>query len=145
MIVEETIFFDQKRRERFRRFSTLAGIYCRGYSLPLQRAVSDFGADHAFNKVGNKLKEHYGIEVATESARKMTERHAQVMRQKEALINEALSKGKEPQKASIIGEVDGSMVPIVEFKTPSEEGDIFDKRKHKTHCYCEAKLSLAHA
>jgi hypothetical protein len=29
----------------------------------LQRAVTDFGADVAFGKVPQKLREHYGIEV----------------------------------------------------------------------------------
>jgi hypothetical protein len=32
-------------------------------SIPLQRILTDFGADIPFRQVLEKLKEHYGIEV----------------------------------------------------------------------------------
>ena len=34
--------------------------------------ITDFGADEPLNKINQKLKEHYAIEVATDSARKIT-------------------------------------------------------------------------
>ncbi len=40
-----------------RPFSALAGVNCRGSSLPLQRVMTDFGADEAFGRVPAKLKE----------------------------------------------------------------------------------------
>ncbi len=57
------MFFDKARKQRFRPFFILAGIGCREYSIPLQKAITDFGADVPFNKINSKLKEHYGIEV----------------------------------------------------------------------------------
>ncbi len=48
----------------------------RSYSQALQRAVTDFGADHAFNKVSEKFVEHYGITVSTSMVRVITEHHA---------------------------------------------------------------------
>ncbi len=41
--------------KQFRPFSTSAGIHCRGCSLPLQRVIVDFGADHAEGLVPEKL------------------------------------------------------------------------------------------
>ena len=43
--------------KRFRPFSQTAGITCRCCSIPLQRIVTDFGADHAFCQVPPKLEE----------------------------------------------------------------------------------------
>ena len=54
---------------RVRPFCTSSGVRPRSYSRRLQRIVSDFGADHAFGQVGAKLQEHYGIDLAAESAR----------------------------------------------------------------------------
>ena len=61
--------------KQVRSFASSAGVVCRGYSLGLQRAITDFGADKAFGKVPKKLKEHYGIEVPESMAREITERN----------------------------------------------------------------------
>ena len=60
---------------RLRPFSKSAGVAC--CSQPLQRAVVDFGADHAFGQVPDKLKEHYGITLPASTIRHITERHGQ--------------------------------------------------------------------
>jgi len=39
-----------------RPFSAVAGVSCRCSSLPLQRVMTDFGADEAFGRVPAKLK-----------------------------------------------------------------------------------------
>jgi hypothetical protein len=36
----------------------MVGVHCRGYSLPLQRRMTDFGADVTFAEVTKKLQEH---------------------------------------------------------------------------------------
>ena len=67
--------FEQEFRKpgkRFRPFSRSAGISCRCCSLPLRRAVTDFGADHAFGRVPEKLKEHYGITLPAGTVRSLT-------------------------------------------------------------------------
>ncbi|BBI17161.1 hypothetical protein [Neochlamydia sp. S13] len=51
-------------------------VRCKGYSLPLERAITDFGADIAFGKVGEKMKEHYGIEGSSSMVRLITQKHA---------------------------------------------------------------------
>jgi hypothetical protein len=61
------LFYDKRRKQQTRPFSLLAGLACRCYSTPLQRVITDFGADHPFGGINQKLKEHYGIEVPVDS------------------------------------------------------------------------------
>lgn len=121
---------------RFRPFSEGANVQSRSYSLPLQRAVCDFGADHAFGEVAKKLKEHYGIEVSDSAARTITEHHASMMEDRLEMEAPAF-----PKADMIIAESDGSMIPIVE--TSDDAG--LDHRKNKQLFWKEARLSLAHA
>lgn len=51
-------------QKRVRPFEKAAHVICRGYSLPLQRVMTDFGADESFSGAAKKIKEHYGIEVS---------------------------------------------------------------------------------
>lgn len=103
--------------------------------MPLQRVLTDFGADHAFGRVPQKLHEHYGIEMPVSTVRKITERHAQQMHeQRETAVLPLTTLGCRQQ----IGEIDGCMLPIV---TSSEDGD---KRKHKKLHWQEARLALVH-
>lgn len=121
--------------QQLRPFLASAGITPRGYSIPLQRAVTDFGADHAFGRVPKKLQEHYGIDIPVSSARKLTEFHAQQIheQQEPAILPEA--EGCLQQ----IAEIDGCMLPIV---TVTEEDG--DKRKKKKLHWQEARLALVH-
>ncbi len=115
----------------------MAEIRCCGYSRPLQRAIADFGADVPFARVGEKLKEHYGITVCASAAATVTYRHAQKLTpediQPQALVKPA---------SVLIAEADGSMIPIVECGgTDAADGEA-DKRKRRRVFWKEARLSL---
>ena len=73
----EALFY--RPGQQLRPFMTSAEITPRCCSRPLQRAMTDFGADHAFAQVPKKLREHYGINVPESTARKITLHHAQQM------------------------------------------------------------------
>lgn len=118
----------------------ISGIETRGYSLVLQRRITDFGAETPFNKVNERLKEHYGITVPENSARTITLRHAH---QTKIYQDGQLGKIESLGKACIISETDGSMVPIVKTRDFMESEKI-DRRKGKQLIYREAKLTLAH-
>lgn len=110
--------------------------------MPLQRRVTDFGADVAFGRITGKLKEHYGISIPVSSARRITLARAEEMRQAEALqtaIPEC--KGKD----CVIAEVDGSMIPVVTHGVKAAGEDPVDRRKEKEVGYKEARLSIAYA
>lgn len=116
------------------RLGTVIGVVCRTASGPLQRVLTDFGADHAFGRVPGKLKEHYGIEMPASTIRRITERHAErCLKEESARLIEV----KPAAGRVFIGEIDGCMVPIME--TPEGEGD---HRKHKQLSWKEARLCL---
>lgn len=102
-----------------RPFSQSAEVTCRGCSLPLQRAVTDFGADHAFGQVPDKLQEHYGISLPSSTVRHITESHAQRMYENPPERIEAYP--SEAGQEYVIAETDGSMVPIVEIDENAED------------------------
>lgn len=106
--------------------------------------ICDFGSDYAFCAVNKKLKEHYGITVPSSIPRIITEQHAQSITNMSTALELPLGVGADV----VIGESDGSMIPIVETYIPevSEETDKkMDRRKHKRLFWKEARLSLAHA
>jgi hypothetical protein len=56
--VAEQSYRHSPSRRQLRPFSQKAGVQCRGYSRPLQRALVDFGADESFGGAVEKLREH---------------------------------------------------------------------------------------
>jgi hypothetical protein len=124
-----------------RPFSYTAEVTNRGYSLQLQRSITDFGADVSFQKIPKKIKEHYGIDVPITSSQKITEDHAKSIKEKEELLRDI------PDKAGVewlICETDGTMIPIVDTFERNEEGKPIDKRKTRSVRWKEGRLSLAH-
>ena len=68
--------YNKNNGKIFRPFSLLAQITNKKYSVPLERAIVDLGADNPFEHVSKKMKEHYGITLATSAALRITEKHA---------------------------------------------------------------------
>lgn len=112
----------------------------RGYSKPLQRRITDFGADVPFGRISYKLKEHYGIEVPTTSAQAITEEHARKVRKNECLQTEIPERTGVKQ---VIAELDGSMIPIVSTDNIPSGDKPIDRRKTRQVCWKEARLALA--
>jgi hypothetical protein len=104
--------------------------------MPLQRAITDFGADHAFGQVPKKLQEHYGIDIPVSTARNITGFHGQQMLKQKEIVSLPLTV---PGCLQQVGEIDGCMLPIVTIG--EKEGD---KRKQKTLHWQEARLVLVH-
>ncbi|HYQ92880.1 MAG TPA: ISKra4 family transposase [Candidatus Competibacteraceae bacterium] len=119
-----------------RPFSAAAGVRCRCRSLPWQRVMTDFGADNAFGQASHKLKEHYGSEMPVSTIQRTTEQHAQRLYDSEAarVIGPGTAAG-----VIFVGEMDGSMAPVVE---PSPEAE--DKRQGKVLSWKEVRLNLVH-
>ncbi|WP_221901217.1 hypothetical protein [Bathymodiolus platifrons methanotrophic gill symbiont] len=99
--------------QQIRPFSHSVGISARCCSLPLQRVMTDFGADHAFGKVPKKLQEHYGIEMPVSTIRTVTENHGQQMNSQRESSTLPVVTGCQQQ----IVEIDGCMLPIVTTRT----------------------------
>lgn len=125
-----------------RPFSVAAEVHCRGYSLPLQRIITDFGADVPFGKIPTKLQEHHGICVPVSSAQAITQQHAeQVLHiQLDTLEREIPST---EGTACLIVEMDGSMIPIVTTEATLVEGEKIDHRRTRQIGWQEARLTFA--
>jgi hypothetical protein len=121
-----------RRGAQVRPFCERSQISSREYSLPLQRALTDFGADHSFAKAAKKMREHYGIELPASGARCCTLAHAKASG---AVQHEAPKRSV----ATLITEMDGTMLPIVTTRTGPE----LDGRKGKQLSWREARLCLA--
>ena len=119
-----------------RPFRALAGVTCRCSSLPLQRVMTDFGADHACGRVPAKLQEHYGIAMPVSTIQRTTEHHAEGIDEQEAarVIAPGTATG-----GLFIGEMDGSMVPLVE---PSADAEY--QRQGELLGWKEVRLNLVH-
>jgi hypothetical protein len=103
----------------------------------LQRVVTDFAADVSFAQAMDKLVEHYGVLLCESTIRRITEHHAQ------QIFDSHTPQGTWPQQPgcdTIIAEMDGGMVPLVD-PDPTQT----DQRKGKRLQWKEAKLCLAHA
>lgn len=98
--------------------------------------MTDFGADEAFGRVPAKLREHYGIEMPVSTIQRTTEQHAQWIYDQEAARE--LSPGTAAD-VIFVGEMDGSMVPVVE-PAPTAA----DKRQGKGLSWKEVRLNLVH-
>ncbi len=121
-----------------RPFSEAAGVQCRGYSLLLQRRLTDFGTEKSFERAARQLQEHYGLEVGASTVRRITEGHGQQLHGKPELVQGPASVAG--GVAQIIAEIDGSMIPIVSLD-PAQEGD---QRKARQIGWKEARLVLAY-
>ena len=119
-----------------RPFAVAVGVECRGYSLPLQRVLVDFGAEESFGRAVERVREHYGIEVPASAVRRETERHGARLQQQQETQRET-TLGPEAGVAVLVTEMDGSLLPVVETGTQG------DKRKQRRLHWVEARLCLA--
>ena len=126
---------------RIRPFSHSANVTTNCYSRPLERCITDFGADDAFAKVPNKLKEHYGISIPSHAPRTITEKHAKKINDSKSLKDLFPKNGAE----YIIAETDGSMIPIVTIAARTTDEESSDGRKRRKVGWKEGRLSLAHS
>ena len=113
-----------------------AEVTCRGYSLGLQRILTDFGADHSFAQAVAKVKEHYRIEVPASTARLQTHKHAAQIKHRQPEIDRLPAGGVR----QVIAQSDGCLIPIVNI---AEKGPK-DRRKRRLLDWQEARLSLAY-
>ena len=84
--IEETLF--RKGTETVGDFASGWGLSCCGVSLALQRVVVDFGADDPFARAGDKLHEHYGLELLVSRIRELGLRYGKAMLDGERLQGE---------------------------------------------------------
>ena len=109
--------------------------------MPLQRIITDFGADVPFGQIPAKVQEHHGITVPVSSAQAITGQHAQQILQTQLStlkIDIPTINGVE----CLIVEMDGSMIPIVTTKATTVEAKAVDRRTTRLHQLARSPFSL---
>jgi len=131
-----------RRGKTLRPFLQRAAVSSRGCSLPLQRRITDFCAERSQRDTIQGLKEHYGIEIPLYAVDRVTQTIAREI----AGFNVALPDGVVKAETQVV-ELDGSMVPIVEFlnedAVSAPEAKV-DKRKRRQCQWNELRLCTAH-
>ncbi len=135
--MEEQTYRNNESGKLCRPFRDRAEVFCRCYSTRLQRAITDFGADLPFAQVREKILEHYGIHIANGAAASITESHARRLNEEDMTPSVRPTRGK----LTLIAQIDGSMIPIVQTGN-AEESAPQDRRKTRKLFWKEAKLSL---
>jgi hypothetical protein len=133
----EVRVFEQRLRQgrrgaQVRPFAKQAKIKSRQYSQPLQRVLTDFGADHSFGEAIKKVREHYGVEIPVSGARAQTLVHAKN-------IGAVKHTAPKPAAKILITEMDGTMLPMVKTKI----GPGLDGRTGKELFWREARVGFA--
>jgi hypothetical protein len=129
--VEEEVLRLGRRGVRLRPFCREAGIQHRDYSVRLQRAMTDFGAEESFKRAAARLQEHYGIEVNSEAIRLQTLHHGKAI----GVIVPATDRAAQ----ELVTEMDGSLIPVV------QPAGIGDRRKNKALAWREVRVCCARA
>ena len=107
MAVIEQLLRIQRGGAELRPFCREAQVKHRGYSLRLQRVLTDFGSEVAFGQAASRVREHYGIEVPVAAVRQHTLRHGKA-------ITTLAPADAAQLAAQIITQMDGSMIPVMQ-------------------------------
>ena len=111
--VEEWIWRNSQS-SYLRPFATRIGVSNRGRSARLQRALTDFGAEHSFAKANLRLQEHYGFELNASAIRETTLRHAaRAQTHLECTYQESFRILPAQGAEHVVAEADGTMICTV--------------------------------
>jgi len=105
--------------------------------------VVDFYAERSGEKTQQALKEHYGIELSLHAVQKSAAQAAKKAQE----LNSHQPQSAVEASATLVAQVDGSMVPIVGFKEPKdrqEQDNTQDRRKLRYCHWKEIRLATAH-
>lgn len=117
--MEDTVWRSSSDHGVLRPLPQRLGVSPRGKSLPLQRALTDFGIDESFGTARTKVKEHYGLDIGPEAVRAVTLEHA---RAAQSWASECSPKDFRALPAhgpeTLVCEADGSFLRLVQSGLP---------------------------
>jgi hypothetical protein len=128
--VTEQLLRIKRGGAELRPFCREAQVKHRGYSLRLQRVLTDFGSEVSFGQAVRRVREHYAIEVPVAAVRQHTLRHGQA-------IPTLAAAEPAPPVQQIITQMDGSMIPVM------QPGRGADARKGRSLFWREVRLCCA--
>ena len=104
---------DRALKRSVRPTQTVLGVWYRGRTRAVDRALTDFGAEESFGRAAKRFEEHYGYEVGRTSVLRIVESYA---KEAESYVAERLSKmdtayqerlKQRPGVAAMLVEMDG--------------------------------------
>jgi hypothetical protein len=128
----------RRNTSTLRPLARFIGVRAGGSTKNLQRAVVDFGAEDSFAQASERLLRHHGVLLCTSSVRKITLEHARRIEANQRAIG---GQGALPRTGAetIIAEIDGTMLPIVETSKTKDR----NARKNRRCHWKETRLSAA--
>lgn len=120
-----------------RPFCEQAQIQPRGYSQPLQAAMTDFGAEVSFAQASARLQQHYGIEVPPTAVRRVSLHHGRQLQDWTPPTHPTT------EATRLINECDGSLIPLREALTTNAAGQRTMPRAWKEVRLCAARAEGA--
>ena len=107
-------------------------------SLLLGRRVVDISSERSYGKTTKAIVEHYGFELPTSAIAKITNTISQ-----EAKEFNADAEGLTQDASTIVAQMDGSMVPIVQYSEASQEQKVAGLKKDRDCHWREVRLCSA--
>ena len=111
----------------------MTGVRNRNYSKRCQQLITDFGVEESFQLASLRMREHHGVEINVSAIRYVTELHAA----RAAEIENALPMEQKESSGQMIIEMDGEMVPLVEYESSK------DRRRTKKNLWAELRVGVA--
>lgn len=93
--------------------------------------MTDFGIEESFQSAAYRMKEHHGVDINVSAIRTITEFHARRAAKLESFLPQKCQRSKQ-----MIVEMDGEMVPLVEYKESK------DNRKTKKNLWSELRIGV---
>ena len=102
-------------RQRYHRLlAAKVAVRANGYSRRARRVISDFAAEHSYRRAGDRIREHYGLELNPSAIGTITMQVAQACSEMLEKEYAKAFRALEPKgKKVIIAQADGSLVSTV--------------------------------
>ena len=127
---------DKTTKSIYKPFLDYAKLQACGCSVLLQRRLVDFSSERSMEDSSKALIEHYGVLICASVINKITQEIGA-----EAKYFNSLETPDIPEKALLVAQIDGSMVPIVEYTKASKEQRAKGIKRNRSCFWKEFRLS----
>ena len=134
--MEEQVFKNAQGKTE-RPLAQFCGIHQKGYSFKLQRMMVHAGCEESFDQAVIHLKELACLDLSKTEIRRFTLLHGS----KATVFQEHIDLDVQVGAQTVLSQIDGSMLPILE--RPEDLPEDCDKRKYKQRIYKEIRLAYA--
>ena len=136
--ISQQVFLSKSTGRTVRPFLDHAKLSSRGCSLLLRRRLVDFSSERSMNATVEALREHYGVELSASVVNKVTRQTGS-----EAKRFNADAPASKAGAALLVVELDGSMVPVVEYGDLDKQQKASGLKRNRNCFWKEFRLCTA--